>query len=484
MKVGPDFHRPDLDITQPQSFQHDSSYTGETDAISDCWWHVFNDPDLDQYVRKVLERNLDIQKATARVLEVQSYWVQAKADRFPSVNLQGQALKQHQAINLPVIASQGVSFQRKKTTTDLYSLTLPASFELDFWGRVARMEEAARADFLQAEESRRMVIQAILAETISLYLQIESLERRLQITEQSIDNYRQSLRAVEKRYERGLVSILDLYQARRVLAQAESSLPSLRQELGTFQQRLSVLLGQYPETTLPRLQPEDYYRRMTPVPPGLPSDLLLRRPDIRAAEEQLKSLNARVGLAKAGRFPRITLTGSFGYSSDDLDVLFTSQSELWNVAQGILYPLFNAGKVKANQQIAEARYAQGLTDYAKTVLTAFLEVENALLARKEQLERRERIMNLLKEARATQEIAQSRYERGLVNYLTVLDAQQSRFRAEENLVLVDLAILTNRVSLHRALGGGWDESALVEASNYTALTSTHNGKPQENHRIE
>jgi len=171
-----------------------------------------------------------------------------------------------------------------------------------------------------------------------------------------------------------------------------------------------------------------------------------------------------VGAAKASRFPRITLTGSFGYSSYELDALFTSQSELWNVALGIVYPLFNAGKVKANQKIAEARYIQGLTDYAKIVLTAFSEVENALLARKEQLERRERVMNLLKEARATQEIAQSRYERGLVNYLTVLEAQQSRFRAEENLVLVDLAILTNRVSLHRALGGGWAGYASVNYS--------------------
>jgi multidrug efflux system outer membrane protein len=277
----------------------------------------------------------------------------------------------------------------------------------------------------------------------------------MQITGQSIKNYRQNLQLVKRRYERGLTSILDLRQARRILAQAEASLPSLRQELGISQQRLAVLLGQYPETKPPRLQQEDYFKRLTPVPPGLPSELLLRRPDIRAVEAQLKASNARIGAAKASRFPRITLTGSFGHTSDELEDLFKPRSELWNLALGITQPLFNAGKLRSGQQAAEARYAQAVADYAKTVLTAFFEVEKALLTRKEQMERRERIVNLLKEARATQKVAQSRYERGLVNYLVVLDAQQSRFRTEETLVMVDLAILVNRVSLHRALGGGW-----------------------------
>ena len=193
------------------------------------------------------------------------------------------------------------------------------------------------------------------------------------------------------------------------------------------------------------------------VPQGLPSDLLLRRPDIRAAEANLMALNARVGVAKASRFPQITLTGSFGYSSSELDRLFRSESELWNLALGVVQPLFDAGKLKAGQKAAEARYEQGLAEYAKTILTAFSEVESALLTRKEQLERRDRIMNFLMEARATQKVAESRYERGLVDYLTVLDAQQTRFEAEEKLVLVDLAILSNRVTLHRALGGGWGD---------------------------
>ncbi|MBE9546028.1 MAG: efflux transporter outer membrane subunit [Proteobacteria bacterium] len=444
MKMGPDFQRPDTGAGVPETYQH-----AHVDKISvqpeDRWWTIFNDPELNRIVEQVLKNNLDIKKAAARILELRSHFVQTRADRFPGLSVKGEGGRQR--------VSPGVE-------TDVYNLSLPASFELDFWGRLARAQEAARADLTQVEENARIVAQTVAAEAITLYLEMESLERRIQITEQSVENYRRNLALVERRYEGGLTSILDLRQSRRVLAQAEAFLPSLRQDLGIRQQKLAVLLGHYPGTRPPRSQPEDYFKRLAPVPPGLPSDLLLRRPDIRAAEANLRALNARVGVAKASRFPRITLTGSFGYSSSELDRLFRPESELWNIALGVARPLFDAGKLKAGQKAAEARYKQELAEYAKTVLTAFSEVERALLTRKEQLERRDRIMNFLMEARATQKVAESRYERGLVDYLTVLDAQQTRFQAEENVVLVDLAILSNRVTLHRALGGGWADPTM------------------------
>jgi multidrug efflux system outer membrane protein len=169
------------------------------------------------------------------------------------------------------------------------------------------------------------------------------------------------------------------------------------------------------------------------------------------------ALNAQVGVSKASRFPRITLTGAYGYSRDELHGLFSPESELWNIALGITQPLFDAGKLKAGQRADEARYQQGVAEYAKSILNAFAEVESAFLTREEQLKRRDHIVRFVKDARATQRIAESRYERGLVDYITVLDAQQTRFEAERDLLEVDLAILTNRVTLHRALGGGWDE---------------------------
>ncbi|MES0363279.1 MAG: efflux transporter outer membrane subunit [Desulfobacteria bacterium] len=452
MRVGSDYHRPDIGIDTPPSYQH-SPADGVTQEPEDRWWEVFGDPELSTLVEEVLTNNLDIKKATAKILQVRAQLVQTRADRFPNLSIQakGERRRRPEGISIP---GQTLSSDRESTT---YDLSFPASFELDLWGRLARAEEATRADLLRAEENRRTVAQTVVAETISLYLRMESLERGIQITKQLIQTFRRSLALVESRYERGLTSVLDVRQARRTLARAEAILPSVRQDLGTTQQQLAVLLGRYPMTGPARLQPEDYFKRLAPVPPGLPSDLLLRRPDIRAAEAQLRALNAQVGVSKASRFPRITLTGAYGYTSDELDRLFRPESELWNIAMGAVQPLFDAGKLKAGQRAAEARYQEGVADYAKSVLTAFAEVESAFLTREEQLKRRDHVVNFVLDARATQRIAENRYERGLVDYLTVLDAQQTRFEAERDLLEVDLAILLNRVTLHRALGGGWAE---------------------------
>ncbi len=464
MKMGPDFTRPDMGPQVRASYQHVMSGAG-TKQVDDRWWTAFNDPELDRLVEGVLSGNLDIKKALAAISELRSYFVQSRADRFPNLQLQGTAGKSRTQTGF---GSGAFPFSLPATVeSNAYALSLPASFEIDLWGRLARAEEAALAALLQTEENAQTLVQTIISEAITVYFQIESLERRIQITKQSIESYRRNLSFVERRYEGGVASILDLRQARRVLAQVEASLPSLRQELGIRQQSLAVLSGRYPETRSARTQPEDYFRIPIPVPPGLPSDLLLRRPDIRAAEANLRALNAKIGVAKASRFPAIKLTGTFGYSSSELDRLFVPESNVWNITFGALHPLFNAGKLKAGQRATEARFQQGMADYARTVLSAFSEVERSLLTRKEQLEKREKTLTFVAEARATQRVAENRYERGLVGYLTVLDAQQARFQAEETLVLVELAILSNRVTLYRALGGGWGDSR-------SKNTGTHN----------
>jgi outer membrane protein, multidrug efflux system len=460
MKLGPDYKRPDTGIRVPGAYQY-SPTEKVTLHPEDRWWEFFDNPELNRIVDEALRNNLDIKKAAAVILEARSRFVRTRADRFPFLGFQGRVQRQRQTVEVSVPTFEGgrlkFESQQQRQTFDSHNLSLPASFELDLWGRLARAEEGARADLLMAEEGRRTVAQTVVAETIHLYLLMEALERRLHITEESIANFRRSLALVESRYERGLTSILAVRQARRILAQAEALLPSMRQELGITQQKLAVLLGRYPETRPARLHEEDYFKCLAPVPAGLPSELLMRRPDIRAAEAQLKALNAQVGVAVASRFPQITLTAGFGYSSNALSELFRPESELWNLAVGIVQPLFDAGKLKAVQRGAEARYEQGVAEYAKAVLSAFSEVESALLTRKEQLERRERELNFREEARATQEVAETRYERGLVDYLTVLDAQQTRFQAEDKVVQVDFSILSNRVTLHRALGGGWGE---------------------------
>ncbi len=447
MKMGPDFKKPDLKLSEPEQFQY-APKKAVAEIPEDRWWEVFGDPEINLLAEKVLKNNPDLQQAAARILELQYQVVQTRADRFPSLGVQASVQRQHEpetyfGSTIPVGG-----------TTDQYAFSFPASYELDLWGKYARAEEASRAQLLQEEENRLTLSQGLVAEAVSLYLQIQSLERRIQITLQSLKNYEDSVAFVERRYEKGLTSILDLRQARRTLNQAKGNLPQLRQELGAAQQALSVILGEYPKTHKPKEQPEDYYKKLKPIPPGLPSQLLLRRPDIRAAEAQLQGLNAQIGVAKASRFPSISLTGSYGYASEELSNLF-QPGAIWSVAAGLAQPLFDAGRLKANQRAAEARYEQGVAAYRKAVLEAFREVENALLTRKKQIERREDVLSFVVEARATQRVAETRYMRGLVDYLTVLNAQQTRFQAEDQLLRVELTILANRVTLHRALGGGW-----------------------------
>ncbi len=433
-----------------------------TAELEDRWWEAFGDSTLNQLAQETLQNNLDLKKATSKIMEVQAQFFQMRAERFPSLSLKAQGQRQRQVKTTSI---PGMSSDRETTT---YNLSLPASFELDLWGRLARSEEAARASLLEAKENRHTIAQTIVAEVISLYFKMESMERRIQLNAKTVKNYENNLELINNRYKRGLTNILDLLQARRTLAQAKSTLPSLRQELGITQQQMAVLLGHYPRTKPPRQQPENYFKYLNPVPAGLPSDLLLRRPDIRAAEAGLMALNAKVGIATASRFPSITLTGSLGYSSKELDQLLTPDSQLWNIALGIIQPIFDAGRLKAGQKAAAARYQQGMIEYAKKVLTAFSEVEKALLTREEQYRRRELLLNFLVQARISYKVSKQRYLHGVIDFLTVLEAGRSLLQAEENLVLVDLAILTNRVTLHRALGGGWGTvERQADATNLT-----------------
>jgi len=444
LNLGPDYKQPDLGVQIPASYKH-APAGSRFPVAEDRWWTAFKDQDLNRLVDEAIENNWDIKQAAARVLETRALYVRVRADRFPAVNVAG--TKDRRAVRS---GQDGDS-----VIVDSYELKAPASYEVDLWSRLKKASQAAWDDILREEEARRTVAQTVVAETITLYLEMEAVERRLQIAAQSIEAFRQSLQFVESRYRRGLTSVLDVHQARRVLAQAETLVPQLEQELGIVQQQLSVLIGRYPETRPPRSQPSDYYKQLPPVPPGLPSDLLWRRPDLQAAEAQLKSLNELVGVAKASRLPAITLTGSYGWSSDDLKNLLRSENIVWNLTAGIVQPAFDAGRLKANQRAAEARYQQGVAEYVKAVLNAFAEVERALLTRELQLERRQRELNFLEEARATQRVAEQRYLRGLVIYLDVLNAQITRYQAEDSLVLVDLALLQNRVELYRALGGSW-----------------------------
>lgn len=446
-RLGPDYQRPDLGISVPGTYQNVSPVNASLPELSDRWWTEFEDFELNRVVDSVLANNQDIRAASARILELRALARSARADRFPTLDIDGEWSRRESYV--------GEGSNAERIITRSYGLSLPAFFEIDLWGRLARAEEAAVASLLAAEENRLAVAQTVVAEAVRLYFEIESVERRISIAELLIDNFRRNLNLVERRYRLGLANVLDVRQARRILAEAEAQIPALRRDLGSFQQELGVLMGVYPENRAARVHPEAYYQQLAEIPAGVPSDLLRRRPDIRSAEAQLRSLNARVGEALANRFPRISLTGSLGLRTGEANLFFDKESRFWEIASGFTQPLFDAGGLKAEQEAAEARFSQAVSEYIQTVLTAFAEVERALLTRREEILRRERLVSFLKEARKTQSAAENRYARGLTGYLDVLDAQAARFRAEENVVEVDLALIVNRVNLYLSIGGSW-----------------------------
>ncbi len=453
LNLGPDYQRPGVGTDVPTVYNQ-KVVAGEMAPYSDQWWVIFAKPELNQVLEKVIASNWDIQRAAGRVLELRAQAQVVRADRFPELDVDWQHRTEIRKIDK-------IGGGKSRETFRFYDLALPLFYEVDFWGRLARAEEAARFDLLEAEENRLVVAQTVVAEAIRLYLEVESLERSIDITLQLIDNFRRNARIIERRYERGLATALDLRQARRILASAEADIPLQRRDRANRIHQLAVLMGTYPDIPPIRRHSENYYTRLPEVPPGLPSDLLQRRPDIRVAEARVMSRNALVGAALADRFPRISLTGSFGYTSDSFDRLLREDSELWGYANGITQPLFDYDRLENRQRAAEGRYDQEVANYAQTVLQAFAEVEDALQARREQLERRSRVVILLTEARATQDVAEKRYVRGLTPYLDVLDAQRARFGAEQDMIQADLALYLNRVNLYLALGGDWADPGEV-----------------------
>jgi multidrug efflux system outer membrane protein len=454
MRLGPDWEGPPKVENPAAGYQH-AGPGPVAFQPRDQWWRVFGDPEINRLVERALTRNLDLTKATAQVLEAAAGFHQAQGQRFPQIGLSGEVERSQASGGSTSALLRSLGNSGGPTTS--HNLTLAASFELDLWGRLSRASQAARAELMAAEQNRRTVAQSIVAAVVSTYLQMEAVERRIAVAENRLHAYQTSLDLVDQRYRRGLTGSLALRQAMRALAVAQTTLPALRMELGEAQQNLAVLTGDYPRTSPARSQPENYYHQPAPVPPGLPSELLKRRPDILAAEASLEARTARVGVAKAARFPTISLTGAYGTASSELSDLFTAGNDLWSLAGGLSMPIFKAGALAAAQRAAEARLEQSLAVYAKAVLDAFAEVENALLTRQETLERRDLVAAALEEANATQNEALSRYQRGLSDYLSVLEAQKTSYELADDLVLTELAVLTNRVTLHRVLGGGWDE---------------------------
>jgi len=442
--VGPDYHRPTPDL--PASFAGADMAPPGADTVTGDWWRLFNDPVLDDLVAGALGANLDIAQAVARVEEADANLRVVNAALFPEIDLAGNANRTANSANVAAPTSPIVRNDLK--------LTLNASFEIDFWGKLRRATEAARAQRLSTGYGRDVVTLSIAALTTQTYFSLRALDAQIAATRATLTTRDETLRLVRRRADGGLASDLEVRQAEGARSDAAFQLDELLREralaehlLGTLTGRLGLAIpaGDLEHLPLPALPP-----------PGLPSALLERRPDIRQAEQDLVAANAQIGVAKAQLFPTITLTGDFGGESKALAGLFTVPGRIWTVAAGLSAPIFEAGKLSALVDVQQARQRQSLAVYGKAIQTGFREVQDALSNVQRYAALESDAQASVNAAREALRLANLRYDAGYTGFLDVLDSQRSLNAAELALIRSRQNLLSASVDLMKALGGGWD----------------------------
>jgi NodT family efflux transporter outer membrane factor (OMF) lipoprotein len=448
--VGPNYHPPALHVPQQWSEPLSGGETNRGPAITN-WWKSFGDPELDSLVARAGRTNLQLRVMQARILEARAARGVTRAGLWPSVDASGSysrnRLSEHSFLPLP----PGTSFDYNQ-----YQVGFDAAWELDIFGGTRRALQAANADLAAAEFNHLDVLVSLLAELARNYFEARSFQERLAIARQNIQAQRETLALTRDRFQAGLSSELDVQQTSALLTTTEAQVPALETALQASIHRLSVLLAQPPGALL------DEISRPTPlpapppqVPVGLPSDLLLRRPDIQSAERQLVAANARIGVAKADLFPKFSLTGSGGLQSISASEWFVPESRFWTFGPTVTWRIFDAGRIRANIRIQNARHEQALANYEQTVLNAFEEVENALVSyAKEQLRYRS-LEASVKTQRSALALSLDLYRNGLADFIRVLEAQRSLYAAEDALLQSKNTISQNLVALYKALGGGW-----------------------------
>jgi multidrug efflux system outer membrane protein len=472
---GPDYVRPDLaDITAPDyaaarpadqgatataagatgtgTPAGDAPLADATGVVQPRWWTAFGDTTLDRLVDEAVLYNNDLEQAVGRVLEARALHGGAEAERWPTVGIGATASRSKVGMSLP---SGDASFYSTR-----FAGLATFNWEIDLWGRLSRAEQAAYAELLGSEQNRRIIAQTLVADVVRTWLEIRELEAQLALTERTIANFEGNLVVVRDRYLRGLASPLDLRLARQNLAAALAKRPFDQQNSNAARRRLEILVGRYPAGTIvssaPGYDPAVLPDPLPPVPAGLPSTLLERRPDLMAAEMHLAAATARIGQAKAALFPRIALTGEGGSRASDAADLFSATTTVWSLIGNLTMPLINRGALTAQVKAAEARTAQAVSSYRGTLLRAFGEVEGALDAEYYLREQEAELRRAVDEARRSLVLAEERYRRGLDNLLFILDSQRRLYNSESNLLQTQRASRTARVNLILALGGPWD----------------------------
>ena len=451
--MGPDYRRPELPV--PDAF---SSAPPQADGSLDAaWWQSFDDPVLTALVEEALRENRDLVAATARVEQAAAAVTVARAPIFPQLGYEGSAARQQASGTTAAPLPPTVP-----NPQDAYSGLLTASWEIDLWGRIRRETEAARARMLASAQARRGVLLSLTSGVLTGYLQLRSLDDQLGVVRQTVHTREESLRVFEARRRAGVVSDLELAQVRSELDAARAAVPSLELQVEQAENALSVLLGRNPG-------PVERGRRIgelgtPPIPAGLPSDLLERRPDVRQAEANLVAANALMGAARARYFPSVSLTGAFGGISQELDALFDGPSEAWSYGGSITGPLFAGGAVRAQSRQAQAQRKEALAGYELAVQSAFRDAENALKAAQSTRQRLDILTGQVASLRDYARLARRRYEGGYTSYLEVLDAERALLNGELTVAQAEAEHRNALVGTYRALGGGWIDVADAQSS--------------------
>jgi NodT family efflux transporter outer membrane factor (OMF) lipoprotein len=450
--VGPNYRRPA--VTIPPSFRAPvPPPQGEAASLADLkWFDVFEDKELQGLIRTALEKNYDLRDAVARIEVARAGLGIARSSQFPNVGAGGNVEINRLSRDGATALSPAVLPEQNRNFGTAFLALL--SFEVDIWGKLRRATEAARATLLGAEENRKAVETTLVGDVATAYLTLRELDDVLDISVRTLRTREESLELTRSRQQGGVATLLDLRQAEQLVDTAAQAIPGIEQAIGQTENQIRLLLGESPGQ-VPRGRSLVDQGLAPEVPAGLPSELLQRRPDIRAAEQDLVAANAEIGVAKAAYFPQLSLSGLLGGQSTQLASLFSGPHGVWNLTPQLTQPIFTAGRIKSNVNLAEAERTRALVQYERIIQTAFTEVSNSLIAHQKVRESREKQEALVGTLRDRLRLAYVRYRGGVDTQLNALDADRDLFQAELVLAQIRLEESLTVVQLYKSLGGGW-----------------------------
>lgn len=446
--VGPNYKRPD--VPAPPQFRYGETPAGSQSIANTKWFDLFKDEVLAQLVSEALRDNFDLRIAAERVLEARASLGITRSQLFPQ--LAGNA--QFESSRTSKIGANTFIPKNLNTDVSFVQAGFSLSWELDIWGRIRRLTESARAQYLATEEAQRAVITTLISDVTSTYFQLRELDLELEIGRKTRGVAENSLRLINARHTRGAATGLDVSQAQQFLYTATAQIAATERSIGETEDALNLLLGRSP-ADIPRGRALEAFATPPQVPAGLPSSLLERRPDIREAEEQLISANAQIGAAKALYFPQITLTGFLGGQSRALSNILTGPARESDIIPALMVPIFTAGRLRSNVRMTEAQQREALVAYQRSIQNAFREVSDALVDYQKTGQQRGQQELLVQALMTSDRLSTLRYRGGLDSYLQVLDAERNLFQGQLLLAQLRRQELIAIVQLYRALGGGW-----------------------------